>query len=109
MVVSVVTNDVSDDANGPIINNNDVYLRISGLRNAYTFHYSYDGKKWHFVRYFILKANNPVKIGFTSQSRLDMNVNRFYQKSSYKSTCMYYVFDAYCDCVEAQRNTQCAA
>ncbi len=30
---------------------------------------------------------------------------RFYQKSSYKNACMYYVFDAYCDCVEAQRNT----
>ena len=34
---------------------------------------------------------------------------RFYQKSTYKSACMYFVFDAYCDCVEAQRNTQYAA
>ena len=34
---------------------------------------------------------------------------RFYQKSSYKNACMYFVFDAYCDCVEAQRKTQCAA
>jgi hypothetical protein len=30
----------------------------------------------------------------------------FYQKSSNRNTCMYYVFDAYCDCVEAQRTTQ---
>jgi hypothetical protein len=34
---------------------------------------------------------------------------RFYQKSSYKNACMYFVFDAYCDCVEAQRDTQYAA
>jgi hypothetical protein len=34
---------------------------------------------------------------------------RFYQKSNYKNACMYFVFDTYCDCVEAQRNTQNAA
>ena len=34
---------------------------------------------------------------------------RFYQKSSSKNACMYYVFDAFCDCVEAQRDTQYAA
>ena len=34
---------------------------------------------------------------------------RFFQKSTYKNACMYFVFDAYCDCVEAQRNTQYAA
>ena len=34
---------------------------------------------------------------------------RFFQESTYKNACMYFVFDAYCDCVEAQRNTQYAA
>jgi hypothetical protein len=34
---------------------------------------------------------------------------RFYQKSSYKNACMYFVFDAYCDSVEAQSKTKCAA
>ncbi len=34
---------------------------------------------------------------------------RFYQKSSYKNVCMHFVFDTYCDCVEAQLNTQDAA
>ena len=31
---------------------------------------------------------------------------RFYQMSTYKNACMYFVFDAYCDCVEAQSNTK---
>lgn len=30
----------------------------------------------------------------------------YYQESTYKNACMYFVFDAYCDSVEAQRNTQ---
>ena len=34
---------------------------------------------------------------------------RFFQESTYKNACMYFVFDAYCDCVEAQRNTRYAA
>jgi hypothetical protein len=34
---------------------------------------------------------------------------RFFQESTYKNACMYFVFDAYCDCVEAQRNTQYVA
>jgi hypothetical protein len=33
---------------------------------------------------------------------------RFYQPSTFKNNCMHYVFDAYCDSVEAQRNTQYA-
>ena len=34
---------------------------------------------------------------------------RFYQKSSYKNACMYFLFDAYCDCVEAQYKTKSIA
>jgi hypothetical protein len=29
---------------------------------------------------------------------------RFYFKSSHNNRCMYYTFDEYCDCVEAQCN-----
>lgn len=31
---------------------------------------------------------------------------RFYQKSSYSDKCMYFIFDKYCDCLEAQMNTE---
>lgn len=33
----------------------------------------------------------------------------FFQESTYKNACMYFVFDTYCDCVEAQRDPQYAA
>jgi len=68
MVVSVVTNETSDDANGMIIDGNVVYLRISGFKDAFAFHYSLDGETWHFVRYFSLKTKHQVKVGFSSQS-----------------------------------------
>jgi hypothetical protein len=31
---------------------------------------------------------------------------RFYKQSTYKSACMHFVFDTFCDCVDAQHNTQ---
>ena len=68
MVVSVVTRDISDDANCTVIAGNEVYLRVSGLGNAYVFHYSLDGKFWHFVRYFRLNTEDPLQAGFLSQS-----------------------------------------
>ncbi len=68
MVVSVVTRNISDDANCSVINGSTVYLRVSGLGKAYVFHYSLDGNFWHFVRYFQLETDDPVKVGFLSQS-----------------------------------------
>ena len=68
MVVSVVTRGISDDANCSIIDGSIVYLRISNLGEASVFHYSLDGKFWHFVRYFQLETNDPLRVGFLSQS-----------------------------------------
>ena len=68
MVVSVVTRNVSDDANSSVIEGSVVYLRVSGLGKAYVFHYSLDGKFWHFVRYFHMETADPVYAGFLSQS-----------------------------------------
>ncbi|QIK59269.1 DUF1349 domain-containing protein [Dysgonomonas sp. HDW5A] len=69
MVVSVVTNQFSDDSNHETISREEVYLRIAGLGNgAYAFHYSLDGRYWNMVRYFYLNPNNDLKIGFLSQS-----------------------------------------
>ena len=31
---------------------------------------------------------------------------RFYQKSSYTDKCMFFMFGEYCDCLEAQMNTE---
>ncbi len=69
MVVSVVNNVVSDDCNHVPIDGRQVYFRIAGLgKGVYAFHYSRDGHRWHFVRYFSLKSSNEARVGFSSQS-----------------------------------------
>ena len=68
MVVSVVTHEISDDANSTVISGSTVFLRVSGLGKACVFHYSLDGKFWHFVRYFHMETKDPPRIGFSSQS-----------------------------------------
>lgn len=68
MVVSVVTRDVSDDANSFDVTGSSVWLRISRKGGAYAFHASLDGETWTFVRHFALEAAEPVQLGFLVQS-----------------------------------------
>jgi hypothetical protein len=74
MVVSVVTNDYSDDCNSALFARNDIYLRVSRLGNDFAFHCSEDGSYWHLVRHFTLHSGadftgeGNVEIGFLSQS-----------------------------------------
>ena len=67
-IVSVVNNKLSDDCNSTIIKDNEVYLRISKMGNAFAFHYSIDKSHWHMIRYFSLEKIEDLKIGFSVQS-----------------------------------------
>jgi len=56
MVVSVVTDRFSDDANGPVILDGSVWLRVSSLpAGAYAFHYSTDWRR------LALRASVPAE------------------------------------------------
>lgn len=69
MIVSVVTRDISDDANAVIIEGSSVHLRLLRAGHAYAFHYSHDGSIWHFVRLFQLRPSaEPVSAGFLAQA-----------------------------------------
>ncbi len=73
MVVSVVTNGRSDDANAwvvtePDIEDSEVWLRVSKVGEAYAFHASADGLKWDFVRYFGLGSDIPHRVGIVVQA-----------------------------------------
>lgn len=68
-VVSVVTRDVSDDANAWVVPGGNVWLRISKVAtDAYAFHSSSDGKYWDLVRYFALSGDGPIQYGIEAQS-----------------------------------------
>lgn len=69
MVVSVVTRDVSDDANAWVVEGDAVWLRISEVaEETYAFHSSRDGRRWEFVRYFALSGSEPMRYGIEVQS-----------------------------------------
>jgi regulation of enolase protein 1 (concanavalin A-like superfamily) len=69
MVVSVVTREVSDDANAVPVEGDSVWLRISGLTDhVYAFHASSDGAHWDMVRYFRLDGTRPMAYGISVQS-----------------------------------------
>jgi uncharacterized protein len=66
LVVSVVTRDVSDDANGFAVDTDHVWLRVSRLMPSFAFHASTDGRRWDLVRHFALDGDPDV--GFLTQS-----------------------------------------
>ena len=68
MVVSVVNRGVSDDCNSVVIDGHEVFLRLARTPRTLAFHYSTDGRFWHFVRYFSLGLTDVVRAGFSAQS-----------------------------------------
>jgi regulation of enolase protein 1 (concanavalin A-like superfamily) len=67
-VVSVVTNGVSDDANGVNIQGDTVYMQIAKKGDLFALHYSLDGSDYKMVRYFKLPMKETFKVGFVAQS-----------------------------------------
>lgn len=67
-VVSVVTKDTSDDANGCNIEEEKVWLKVSRRGSAFAFHYSTDGENYYMMRFFILPADDTMKAGLLAQA-----------------------------------------
>lgn len=69
MVVSVVTREVSDDANSFTVDGGSVWLRVSRTDGVYAYHASNDAQAWRLVRIFVLDApGSTAQIGFEAQS-----------------------------------------
>ena len=67
-VVSVITDNWSDDANGELLPGNKSWLRITRKGDFWGLHYSMNGEKWRFVRGFGLDLSPTVKVGFGIQA-----------------------------------------
>ncbi|UQZ36581.1 DUF1349 domain-containing protein [Paenibacillus sp. PK3_47] len=81
-VVSVVTNQISDDANGCNIDGNEVWLQVARYGNSFAFHYSLDGKKYDMMRYFSLPVEDTVKVGIVAQAPTGQGGDRVFQNLS---------------------------
>ena len=68
-IVTVVTRDVSDDANGAAAAQpGRSWLRISRMGGVYAFHHSGDGARWSLARLFTLGPVAAHRAGFSVQS-----------------------------------------
>jgi regulation of enolase protein 1 (concanavalin A-like superfamily) len=85
MIVSVVTNGVSDDCNSVPLARNDIYLRVTRLGQAFAFHYSEDGKYWRLVRLFALQQVSNLAVGFSSQSPTGEGCRAAFQEIIYRA------------------------
>lgn len=81
-VVSVVTNRISDDCNGPVMDTNSVWLQIARVDDCFAFHYSVDGEEYQMVRVFTLPVGKTVKVGFEAQAPMGEGGDRFYSEIS---------------------------
>ena len=69
MVVSVVTREISDDANAFVVPERSVWLRVSRVDRVYAFHASTDATTWQLVRVFSLgREVADHRLGFEVQS-----------------------------------------
>ena len=67
-IVSLVTKNHSDDANGPILNDAEmVWLKIARLKNCYSLHWSLDGHHFYMARLAAMPHSDTVKIGIEAQ------------------------------------------
>lgn len=81
-VVSVVTKDQSDDANGCNIEGNSVWLQVCRVGQSFAFHYSIDGKNYYMMRFFNLPAEKTLKVGLLAQAPTGSGGVRMYEDLS---------------------------
>lgn len=67
-MVSVVTDGLSDDANGVNLDLDSVWLQIVRQDDLFAMHYAPDGEAWRMVRYFALDLPARVAVGVVAQS-----------------------------------------
>ena len=84
-IVSVVTNHISDDANGCNIRDNAVWLQAARAGNTFAFHYSEDGKQYYMARYFSLPMQPTLQVGLVPQSPVGKGGDRVFRHVSLES------------------------
>jgi regulation of enolase protein 1 (concanavalin A-like superfamily) len=67
-VVSVVTEDWSDDANGELLATPECFLRLTRKGNLFGMHFSLNGSVWRFIRCFALELPATVMVGVHAQA-----------------------------------------
>ncbi|WP_312370513.1 DUF1349 domain-containing protein [Lachnoclostridium sp.] len=67
-VVTVMTNERSDDANGVDVDGDEIWLQLSRKDDLFAIHYSQDGKEFKMARLCHLPMQKKIKVGLEAQS-----------------------------------------
>jgi len=78
-VVSVVTNQLSDDANGCNVDSDSVWLQVTRMNQAFAFHYSTDGVNFYMMRVFHLPVSETIKVGLLAQAPIGSGGERVFE------------------------------
>lgn len=84
-VVTVVTDNISDDCNSLSFPSDRVFFKIAKADNVITLYCGTDGKKWFLVRHFQYNAKGPMQLGFLSQSPEGKNCTVTFSNITYKA------------------------
>lgn len=77
-IVGVVTNSVSDDANGVNIEQDKVWLQMARVGNSVAIHYSTDGEHYYMMRLFTMPLDKKVKVGVEAQCPMGEGGYRYF-------------------------------
>jgi uncharacterized protein len=83
-VVSVVTNDISDDCNSEEMKSNKVFYKVAKAGNVITLYCSENGDKWFLVRHLQFDARKGFRLGFLAQSPTGDRCEVKFSNISYK-------------------------
>ena len=67
-IVTVMTNEKSDDANGVNVDVNEIWLQLSRKEDVFAIHYSLDGNEFIMARLAFLPMQKKIKVGLEAQS-----------------------------------------
>lgn len=81
-IVSVMTNQKSDDANGVAIESDTVWLQLSRKGDIFAVHYSLDGHVYKMARLTYLPMKKTIKVGFEAQSPMGEGGMRYFTNCS---------------------------
>lgn len=74
--ISVVTNGVSDDAIGPYVDRESIWLKIARKGNDFATFFSLDGKSFDLIRFCHVPMGQKIKAGLVAQAPLGEGGNR---------------------------------
>jgi len=81
-VVSVVTNTVSDDANGCNLTADSIWLQVARVGCNFAVHYSLDGEKYDMVRLCMLPVESTIMVGIEVQCPMGQGGTREFSRLS---------------------------